>query len=91
MNLNELIDSVIQNPSNENKKLYEDYVSRLEYDLILGNKRSEAFTIRGKCAAQMIREWIKVYGSTEGCIVSYTDTLNRPFMLEKNKYLKNKV
>jgi hypothetical protein len=88
MNLDELIDSVIQNPTDENKEMYDDYVSRLEYDLIVENKRSEAFTIRGKCAAKMLQKWISVYGSSEGCPASYADTLNRPFLLEKNKYLK---
>jgi hypothetical protein len=88
MELIELIDLVVQESSDENKQLYEDYVSRLEYDLIVENKRSEAFTIRGKCATQLIGKWIKVYGSTQGCPASYADTLNRPFLLEKNKYLK---
>lgn len=85
----ELIQQVIENPSQENKNLYEDYVSCLEYDLIQKNKQYEAYTIRSKCATQMLREWIKVYGTSEGCPASYQDTLNIPFRLEKNKYLKN--
>lgn len=88
MNFEELIQLIIQDPSEENKNLYNDYIEKFEYDLILQNKQSEAYTIRGKCAGQILREWIKVYGSSEGCPASYQDTLNIPFRLEKNKHLK---
>lgn len=88
MDLTTIIALLVNNSCEENKQLYEDYVSRLEYNLIKENNLKKAFTIRAECATQLIRKWIPVYGNLTDCPVSYADTLNRPFMLEKNKYLK---
>jgi len=90
-NLNQVVLSVVENPSIENIEVYRDFVAKTEYEYIVQNNLSEAFVTCSKCATVMITEWIKKYGSSSGCPVSYAETTNRPFMLEKNKYLKTGI
>jgi hypothetical protein len=86
-----LIDNLIQDPTDQNKELYLSFVNEMEYSLLeeaeifpfksqeYFNKRTEAFAYRRECAKMLLPKWIAAYGSTEGCVVSYADTLNIPF------------
>jgi hypothetical protein len=77
--LNDVISNLLDDPSEENKKKYEEYVNKLEYDLLLNNERISAFAVRGECASELLKLWVQKFGSTEGCPASYQDTLNVPF------------
>jgi hypothetical protein len=89
--IEEIIKTLVENPTDENRERYLKYVNQTEYSLLLEaenfpfksqeyfNKRSEAFSYRGKCAAKLLRSWVPAHGSTEGCPASYADTLNIPF------------
>lgn len=91
MQLNEVIQKVIDNPTEENKTLYLNYINNKEYSLLLEakekpfkskeyfHKRTEAFAYRRESAMVMIREWVKKYNTSDGCPVTYADTLNIPF------------
>lgn len=74
-----MISNLLDDPSEENKSNYELFVNTLEYNLLLEDKRIDAFAIRGKCASELLRLWVQKFGSTEGCPASYQDTLNVPF------------
>ena len=85
------ISDVINNPSEENKEKYLNYVLESEHKLLKEsnifpykskeyfNARKKAFSFRRECAMKMISEWVKVYKTTENCVVSYADTLIIPF------------
>lgn len=89
--MKKLIDDLVKNPSDSNKENYLRSVNQKEYSLLQEaekfpfrsqeyfNKRTEAFSYRRECAKMLLSEWISVYGSTNGCVVSYADTLNIPF------------
>lgn len=79
MKIEELIQKIVENPTENNKKEYENVINQLEYDLAMQGNKVEAFSIRGKCAEKMLKEWVSKYKSTEGCPCSYADTLNIPF------------
>jgi hypothetical protein len=86
-----IIDLVVENPTEENKNQYEQTVNLLEYSLIQEaellpyksqeyfDKRTEAFSVRSKCAKMMLTKWVSKFGSTDGCPVKYESTLNIPF------------
>lgn len=89
--MNEIIENLIENPTEENKSLYLKEVNQSEYQLLeeaekyskksqeYFSKRAEAFSFRRNSAMKLIQEWVKKYKTTEGCLVSYADTLNIPF------------
>ena len=86
-----LIDNLIENPTEDSKKDYERFVSEKEYELLIESEkfkfksqeyfsgRTEAFSFRKDCAVKLLSKWVKTYNTTEGCPVSYADTLNIPF------------
>lgn len=86
-----LIDDLIENPTEDNKKAYEKFVSEKEYELLIESEkfkfksqdyfssRTRAFSFRKDCAVKLVSKWVKKYNTTEGCPVSYADTLNIPF------------
>lgn len=86
-----LIDNLLQDPTENNKENYLTFVNEKEYSLLeeaeklpfksreYFEKRTEAFAYRRECAKMLLTKWVSVYGSTEGCVVSYADTLNIPF------------
>lgn len=86
-----MIEELIQNPSEENKQKYLDFVNQKEYHLIVEahefppksqeffNKKREAFAFRRESAKMLLNQWVAVHGTTENCPVSYADTLNVPF------------
>lgn len=92
----QLIKKVVEDPSEENKQKYFDHILETEHKLLQESttlpyksreyfdKRIEAFSYRRQSAMKLISQWVKKYGSSVGCIVSYADTLNIPFQQIKN-------
>jgi hypothetical protein len=86
-----LIQELVKNPTEENKEIYLKFVNEMEYSLLQDaealpfrsqeyfDKRKQAFAYRRECAIIVLQRWVSTYGSTEGCVVSYADTLNIPF------------
>lgn len=89
--IQELIQTLVESPTEENKQNYLNFVNRMEYSLLQDaeafppksweyfDKRREAFAYRRNCAIMLLNCWVFVYGSTENCPVSYADTLIIPF------------
>lgn len=89
--IEELIDLVVNSPTEENKKQFEIELNALEYSLLieaenLPNKsqeyfdsRRKAFSVRPEYAKIMLNKWVSKYKSTDGCPVKYEMTLNIPF------------
>lgn len=89
--IEDLILKLVNNPTEENKEKYNKFISETEYNLLVDCenfpyksqeyflKRTIAFSFRGKCAVKLISNWVGKYGTSEGCPVSYADTLNIPF------------
>lgn len=89
--IDESIELLVKDPSEENKLNYLQFVNQMEYSLLQDaetfpfksqeyfNKRTEAFAYRRECAMMLLSKWIATYGSTKNCPVSYADTLNIPF------------
>ena len=89
--MNEIIENLIENPTEETKSLYLKEVNQIEYQLLeeaekyskksqeYFSKRAEAFSFRKDSAMKLIQEWVKKYHTTKDCPVSYADTLNIPF------------
>lgn len=89
--IDQLIEALVKDPTDQNKENYSNFVNQMEYSLLQDaesfpfksreyfDKRIEAFAYRRNCATMLLKEWISVYGSTENCVVSYADTLNIPF------------
>jgi hypothetical protein len=89
--IEELINQVITNPTEKSKQDYLNFVNQTEYNLLVEaesypnksqehfNKRREAFTYRRNSAMSLITQWVKQYKTSEGCPVSYADTLIIPF------------
>lgn len=87
----ELIDSVIENPTEENKNNFLTSLSALEYSTLVAAEelprksreyfqmRTQAFSVRPECARMLLRKWVAKFGSTDGCPLKYEDTLNIPF------------
>lgn len=86
-----LIQDLVKNPTEENALNYLEFVNEMEYSLLEDaetfpfksqeyfNKRTEAFSYRRDCAKMLLNSWVATYGSTLNCPVSYADTLNIPF------------
>jgi hypothetical protein len=89
--IEELIDDLVKHPTDEHKETYLKFVNEMEYSLLQDaeafpfrsqeyfDKRKQAFAYRRECAMIVLQRWVSTYGSTEGCVVSYADTLNIPF------------
>jgi uncharacterized protein with von Willebrand factor type A (vWA) domain len=89
--IEQLIESFVENPSEENKQQYMDHVLGTEHKLLeesitlpyksreYFDKRIEAFSYRRDCAKKMINRWVEKYKTSSGCCVSYADTLIIPF------------
>jgi ABC-type nitrate/sulfonate/bicarbonate transport system substrate-binding protein len=89
--LNELIDSLVETPTEEKKDEYLLFVNQQEYSLLESAEkypiksmeyfktRTQAFSYRRESAQKLITKWVAKYGTTDGCAVSYADTLNIPF------------
>lgn len=89
--IEELIESLVKNPTEDLKETYLNFVNTTEYSLLekaetfpfrsqeYFDQRRQAFAYRGECATILLRHWVAQYGSTENCPVSYADTLNVPF------------
>jgi hypothetical protein len=89
--IEDLIDDLVNDPTEELKSKYNNFISKTEYELLIDadkseyksqeyfSKRTFAFSYRKECAVKLISKWVEKYKSTEGCPVSYADTLNIPF------------
>lgn len=89
--LNNIIQNLVENPSEENKESYFNFVNKTEYSLLVESeslpkksqeyftKRSEAFSYRRNSAIAFMNMWVGKYGSTKNSPVTYADTLNIPF------------
>jgi hypothetical protein len=87
----ELIDLVIENPTEENKNTFLTSLNELEYSILASAEdfpkkspeyfqiRTQAFSIRPEYARMLLRKWVAKFGSTDGCPLKYEDTLNIPF------------
>lgn len=94
----EIILNLVETPSEENKQNYLNHILETENYLLKESttlpyksreyfdKRIEAFSYRRESAMKMISAWVKKYGSSDDCVVSYADTLNIPFQtIKKNE------
>ena len=89
--IEELIQTLVEAPTEENKENYFKFVNDIEYSLLQDaetfpfksqeyfDKRKQAFAYRRKYAMILLSKWVATYGSTENCPISYADTLNIPF------------
>jgi hypothetical protein len=89
--IQELIQNLVNDPTEENKENYFQFVNHQEYSLLEDahalppkswesfDKRKEAFAFRRNCAIMLLNCWVATHGSSENCPVSYADTLNIPF------------
>ena len=89
--IEELIECLVKNPTEELKETYLNFVNTTEYSLLEDaedlpfrspeyfDQRKRAFAYRVECAKILLRHWVATYGSTSGCPVTYADTLNVPF------------
>jgi hypothetical protein len=89
--IEELIETLVKEPTEENKEKYIGFVNSMKYSLLQDayafppksqeyfDKRREAFAYQGKCAKMLLNSWVATYGSTENCPMKYMDTLNIPF------------
>jgi hypothetical protein len=89
--IQDLIETLVRTPTEENKHNYLSFVNLVEYTLLQEaetfphksqeyfNKRKEAFAYRRNCAMMLLNSWVSVYGTSQGCPVSYADTLIIPF------------
>lgn len=89
--IDELIQILVKDPTEENIQNYLQFVNEMEYSLLQDaetfpfksqeyfNKRKQAFAYRRECAMMLLNKWVATYGSSENCLVSYADTLNIPF------------
>jgi hypothetical protein len=91
MNIDQIIEEAIENPTEENVIKYREEINNLEYQTLIEaenfpkktqeyfNKRSEAFSLQGKYASVVLRKWVEKYKTSNGCFCSYRETLNIPF------------
>jgi len=89
--IEELIESLVKNPTEELKETYLNFVNTTEYSLLEDaetlpfksqeyfDKRKQAFAYRRKCAMMLLNSWVSAHGSTDNCPTSYADTLIIPF------------
>lgn len=93
--IDELIETIVKDPTEKNKQNYLQFVNEIEYSLLKDaetlsfksqeyfNKRRQAFAYRRECAKMLLNKWVSSYGSTNNCPVSYADTLIIPFQTIK--------
>jgi hypothetical protein len=89
--IEDLIQTLVEAPTEENKENYFKFVNETEYSLlqeaetlplksqVYFDKRKKAFAYRRECAIILLNSWVSTHGSTDSCPVSYADTLNIPF------------
>ena len=89
--LQELINQVVENPTDDNKQEYLKELNLLEIAILKEAEkykpktqeyfsiRQEAFATRGKYAKMFLNQWVAKYGTTNGSPHSYENTLNIPF------------
>lgn len=89
--IDQIITTLIENPTEENKTKFERELNILEYSTLQEaesfppksreyfQKRTEAFAIRPNCAKMVLSKWVSKFGSTQGCPMTYEMTLNIPF------------
>jgi hypothetical protein len=89
--IEQIIDQVIQDPTENNKELFLTELNKLEHSLLLeaenyNNKsteyfktRTKAFSIRPQYAKMILNKWVAKFKTTQGCPLKYEDTLNIPF------------
>lgn len=89
--LRNLIQTVVENPSKENKEAYFNFVNKTQYSLLLESenlpyksqeyfdKRKEAFSYKRNASISFINMWVEKYNSTKNSPITYADTLNIPF------------
>ena len=86
--IKDFIVDLIENPTEELKETYLNFVNTTEYSLLEDaetlpfksqeyfDQRKQAFSYRKECATMLLRHWVAKYGSTSGCPMTYADTLN---------------
>jgi hypothetical protein len=89
--IEDLINKVVEDPSEENKQEYLSFVNLVEYSLLQEaetfpfrsreyfDKRKRAFAYRRECAIMFLNSWIATHKTTENSPVTYADTLIIPF------------
>lgn len=89
--IEEYIENLVKEPSDENKQKFLDFITEVEFSLLedastlvpkspeFFEKRREAFAYRRECAKILLNRWVSEYGSTNGCPLTYADTLIIPF------------
>jgi hypothetical protein len=89
--IEELIESLVKNPTEELKETYLNFVNTTEYSLLEDSEtlpfrsieyfdqRKRAFAYRKECAMMLLNSWVSTHGTSKDCPVNYTDTLNIPF------------
>jgi hypothetical protein len=89
--IKELIQTLVENPTEDNKQNYLQFVNKMEYSLLQDaetfpfksqeyfDKRKKAFAYRRECAMMLLNSWVATYGTSKDCPMNYTDTLNIPF------------
>lgn len=90
-NLTQLIDDLLENPTEENKNELLETITQQEVLLLQEAeahefksreyfcKRTLAFKVRPTSAMTLVPKWISKFGSSEGCPLQFSDTLNIPF------------
>jgi hypothetical protein len=86
-----IIQNLVENPNDHTKQEYLNHVHSTEHSLLheseklifksqeYFDKRNEAFSYRKKCAIMLLNQWVEKYKTSDGCLVTYADTLNIPF------------
>jgi hypothetical protein len=86
-----LIKTLVETPTEENKETYLEFVNQMEYSLLQEaetlsfksqeyfDKRKQAFAYRRECAIILLNSWVSAHGSTDNCPIPYADTLIIPF------------
>ena len=89
--LQELINQVVENPTDDNKQEYLKNLNLLEITILKEAEkykpktpeyfsiRQEAFATRGKYAKIVLSKWVAKYGNASGAPHKYEDTLSIPF------------
>jgi hypothetical protein len=89
--IDNLISTLVEFPSEENKEKYLTYIHNTEISLLQEAEtfphksqeyfdfRKKAFSYRRKSATKLINLWVSKNQTSLGCPVSYADTLNIPF------------
>lgn len=87
----EMIDLLVENPTEDNKQTFLVSLAALEHSTLAAadkfhkksqeyfQMRTQAFSVRPECAKMLLRKWVSKFGSIDGCPLKYEDTLNIPF------------